>query len=235
MHDKIDVLLSFIPSDVESIVDVGCGNGLITNALKKQFKIVGIDRSIAALKFVKSLKVNGDINTLPVKTNSIDLLLVSEVLEHLDDKVLEKAIAELQRTAKKYILVTVPNNEMLAKNAIKCQKCELVFNASYHVQSFTNERLQHIFSGFNCLKITEFGPGWRRYAPPLLKIRQNWGNGWFNIPATRTVMCPNCENTAFPKFRMNPIVFVCDGINKFASPRRPYYLMALYERKNSCV
>lgn len=54
MKDKINVLLSFIPDDVKSIVDVGCGNGLITNALKQQFEIFGIDRSITALKFLKS-------------------------------------------------------------------------------------------------------------------------------------------------------------------------------------
>lgn len=153
------------------------------------------------------------------------------MLEHLENEALEKAVTELQRSAGKYILITVPNHEMLAKNALKCPKCNSVFNASYHVQSFTTERLQHIFPGFKCLKVTEFGPGWRRYVPSLLKIRHNRGNGWFKIPPSRTVMCPNCENTTFPKFKMNPIVFVCDGINKFTSPRRPYYLIALYERK----
>ncbi len=232
MQDKIDVLLTFIPDDVKFIVDVGCGNGLITNALKQHFEIVGIDRSIAALKFVKNLKVNSDITSLPIKLNSIDLILASEVLEHLENEVLEKAVAELQRSAGKYILITVPNHEMLAKNTLKCPKCDSVFNASYHVQSFTAERLQNIFPNFNCLKITEFGPGWRRYVPWLLKIRQNRGNGWFNIPPTRTVMCPNCENSTFSKFKMNPIVFICDGINKFVCPRRPYFLIALYERKN---
>ncbi|MBC8185982.1 methyltransferase domain-containing protein [candidate division KSB1 bacterium] len=179
----------------------------------------------------KKLKVNSDITALPIKSNSIDLLLTSEVLEHLENEALEKAVTELQRSAGKYILITVPNHEMLAKNALKCPKCNSVFNASYHVQSFTTERLQHIFPGFKCLKVTEFGPGWRRYVPSLLKIRHNRGNGWFKIPPSRTVMCPNCENTTFPKFKMNPIVFVCDGINKFTSPRRPYYLIALYERK----
>ena len=119
MKDKIDVLLSIIPGDVTSIVDMGCGNGLITNELQKQFDVVGIDRSLAALNFVNSTKVNGDINSLPLKNEAVDLLLASEVLEHLNDETLKKAIAEIQRTASKYILITVPNNELLAKNALK--------------------------------------------------------------------------------------------------------------------
>ena len=230
MKEKIEILHSIIPDNVESILDVGCGNGLITNVLRQKFKIIGLDRSFAALKFVQGLKVSGNITNLPLKSNSVDLTMASELLEHLDDKTLNDALGEIQRIAKTYILISVPNREMLEKNAIKCPKCNTVFNASYHVQSFDPERLRTIFSVFKCLKIIEFGLGWRRYVPFLLKIRQDLGDGWFKIPPTRTVMCPNCDNTTFPKFKMNPIIFICDGINKFVSPRRPYYLIALFER-----
>jgi len=231
LQQKIDLVHEFIPTGVNSILDVGCGNGLITNSFMTKFNVLALDRSFSALQFVSAPKVNSQADLLPIKSASVVLVFCSELLEHLDDKTLKDSIDELQRVAKSYLMISVPNQELLAKNALKCPQCSTIFNVSYHYQSFNPERLRNLFPEFACTDIREVGPGWRRYVPFLLKIRQRWGNGWFKIPSTRKVMCPNCENTDFPPFKMNPIILVCDGINKFLSPRRPYWLVALYERK----
>ncbi|MFZ5516982.1 MAG: class I SAM-dependent methyltransferase [Candidatus Zhuqueibacterota bacterium] len=232
LQSKIDLIEAMIPSDVTSILDVGCGNGLITNPLGRRFAIRGLDRSFAALQYVDVPKINGQADALPLSSSSVDLILSSEMLEHLDDSLLRAAIQEMQRVASKYLIISVPNNELLAKNAMKCPRCSTVFNVSYHFQSYTRQRLEKLFSEFHCLKIAEVGKPWRRYIPFLLKIRQELGHGWFPIPPRRIVMCPNCENTQFPKFKMNPIIFLCEGMNKLLTRRRPNWLVALYQRKS---
>ncbi len=231
LQSKIDLVEELMPEDVKTILDVGCGNGLITNSLGRKYQIWGLDRSFAALQQVQGPKVQGQADALPLPNDSVDLVFSSEMLEHLDDTLLSAAIREMQRVAGKYLLISVPNNELLAKNAVRCPKCGTVFNVSYHFQSFTRKRLEKLFPEFECLKITEVGRGWRRYIPFLLKIRQRLGSGWFPIPPQRTVMCPKCENTNFPRFKMNPVIFLCEGINKIFTRRRPYWLAALFKRK----
>jgi len=230
LKQKIDLIQSIIPRDVRTILDVGCGNGIITNELGAKYQIYGLDRSQAALQYVFVPKINSHANILPLHSQSIDLVLSSELLEHLNDEILLASIQEMQRVAKSYLLISVPNREMLQTNALKCPKCNTVFNVSYHLQSFNHERLASLFTEFVCTEIYEVGPKWRRYLPLLLNIRQKLGKGWFKLPPHRKAMCPNCENTEFPQFKMNPIIFFCDGINKLLTPRRPYWLVALYKR-----
>lgn len=230
LQQKIDLIHSMIPAGVDTILDVGCGNGLITNELFIKSNVVALDRSMAALNYVRTPKINAEANFLPVKSASVDLIFSSELLEHLDDSALREAVDEMQRVARSYVIISVPNQEMLQKNTLKCPNCHTIFNVSYHVQTFNRERLTKLFSEFTCIEFHEIGEKWRRYVPVLLNIRQKFGNGWFKIPPQRQVLCPNCENRDFPSFKMNPIIFLCDGLNKLLTRRRPYWLVALFKR-----
>ena len=232
LQQKIDLIYSIIPESVVNILDVGCGNGLITNHLGKKYSICGLDRSQAALLFLAVPKVNASANHLPFKNDSFDLVFSSELLEHLDDSTLSASVEEVQRVARSYLIISVPNQEMLRKNSLKCPSCGLSFNVSYHLQTFSKARLMNLFSKFECLNIKEVGLKWRRYIPFLLTIRQKLGNGWFKIPPNRKVMCPRCENTKFAPFKLNPIILFCDGINKLLTRRHPYWLVAFYKKRD---
>jgi len=43
LRDKINLVIDYIPEDVKTILDVGCGNGVITNELAKRYKVTGVD------------------------------------------------------------------------------------------------------------------------------------------------------------------------------------------------
>ena len=43
-------LTALLPKDVSNILDVGCGNGYIANALAGRYSVVGVDISTAALR-----------------------------------------------------------------------------------------------------------------------------------------------------------------------------------------
>jgi len=97
---KADLFLAIIPKDVKSILDLGCGNGIITNHLAGYYDITGADRSVAALKTVRTKKVQCNCNDLPFADNSFDLVLSSEMLEHLENRVFTETISEIKRVSR---------------------------------------------------------------------------------------------------------------------------------------
>ncbi len=100
---------------VDSILDVGCGEGFTLNRLREKGigkKLEGVEYSEAAIELGKKtypeIKISqGSIYDLPYKDNSFDLVLCTEVLEHLEEP--EKALRELVRVSKKYLAISVPN------------------------------------------------------------------------------------------------------------------------------
>ncbi|MDO8639379.1 MAG: class I SAM-dependent methyltransferase, partial [bacterium] len=102
----------------KTILDAGCGEGF---TLQKFYEakigeyLEGIEYSESAIEISKKihplLKIKkGDIYKLPYKENFFDLIICSEVLEHLDDP--KKALNELKRVSKKYLLLSVPNEPL---------------------------------------------------------------------------------------------------------------------------
>lgn len=105
-----------------SVLDAGCGEGFLLDRLKHAgigVKNIGVDLSEDALAIAKkerpdlSLK-KADLYSLPFKDSSFDLVLCCEVFQHLKDP--KKALKELHRVAKQYVIFSVPN-EPLFKTA----------------------------------------------------------------------------------------------------------------------
>ncbi len=103
------------PLNIDTILDVGYGEGFTLARLKKE-KIgkshEGIEYEDAAIELGKKLYPileikKGDIYKLPYKDNSFDLVVCTEVLEHLENP--KKAYKELLRVSRKYVLMSVPN------------------------------------------------------------------------------------------------------------------------------
>jgi SAM-dependent methyltransferase len=96
------------------IIDVGCGVGSNLDLLKSMgFQVIGIDSEIYSLSFAKKCLsavslVNGNLINLPFKSNSIGLIIATDILEHLDDDII--GIKEIHRTLKQggKAIFTVP-------------------------------------------------------------------------------------------------------------------------------
>jgi len=84
---------------------------------------------------------------------------VFEVLEHLTQQDYKMALSEIQRVSKKYIGVSVPNQEPLEYYLVVCPACRCHFNLSRHVRSFDYDTLKDIFDQYTPLKFKEVG-GW---------------------------------------------------------------------------
>ena len=102
-------------SSVAKILDAGCGEGFISNLIFRNCKdveITGLEYTEEALQIAREMNplatfVQGDIAKMPFASRSFDIVLCTEVLEHLADPL--AALAELLRVAKGALIITVPH------------------------------------------------------------------------------------------------------------------------------
>jgi len=111
-----------------SLLDVGCAEGhylkLIASMNQGFRELYEVGLDIARNYLIKAKKevhgdswVLGDAQRLPFKDNSFDLVLFSEVLEHLPDP--KRAFMEVARVSRKYILVSVASENLFYSFAKK--------------------------------------------------------------------------------------------------------------------
>ena len=149
---KIQLLLNIIPDDVHSILDIGCGDGVISEALSSKYKVFATDRSYKSLELVRTTKFQSSADELPVASQNVDMVFSSEMLEHLPEKIFNGAIGEIKRATKKYVLLTFPNDENTDKNLVQCPNCQFIFNKSYHLRNLNLSKITSLFSEYTLQK-----------------------------------------------------------------------------------
>ena len=110
---EIPELIRGIIKDSKKIMDLGCGYGQLLQSIQKKYptkKVFGVEISPVRVDYLKkNIKGDfkcGDVCRTGLKDNSFDLVISTQVIEHLcDDK---KLVNELSRITKKnrYIYVT---------------------------------------------------------------------------------------------------------------------------------
>lgn len=132
------------PLQPKTVLDVGCGEGFTL----KQLYDKGIGESLEGVDFLDTaieigkkihpqLKLKqGNIYDLPYKSNSFDLVLCTEVLEHLEEP--EKALIELKRVTKKHCVLSVPNEPwFMVGNFLRGKNISRFGNDIEHIQHWT--------------------------------------------------------------------------------------------------
>ena len=112
-HDLITELSPGKPR----VLDAGCGTGGLLRILQESgVNVVGLDSDEESLRWGKrqgrlSRILRADVGHLPFSDNTFDLSISSETLEHVKDDA--KALDELLRVSRRYVLVTVPTHSYL--------------------------------------------------------------------------------------------------------------------------
>jgi 2-polyprenyl-3-methyl-5-hydroxy-6-metoxy-1,4-benzoquinol methylase len=104
----------------ESILDVGCGEGVLTEQWADKLgsgRIVGIDLDDPKLKAEWDKRLRGnleyrveDATNLSFADDEFDMATAIEVLEHVPDP--ERTVSEMARVAKRWVLVSVPREPL---------------------------------------------------------------------------------------------------------------------------
>jgi 2-polyprenyl-3-methyl-5-hydroxy-6-metoxy-1,4-benzoquinol methylase len=142
-----------------SILDVGAGEGFMLERLrtaKVATKLEGIEYMDQAIALGKKMNPHvtikkGNIYDLPYKDNQFELVICTEVLEHLDDP--EKAISELKRVSGKYVILSVPNEPLFTIQRIMRGKNILKLGAHpEHIQHWNSGAFQELVAKYFHLK-----------------------------------------------------------------------------------
>jgi ubiquinone/menaquinone biosynthesis C-methylase UbiE len=194
---RVQAIANLIPENVNTVLDVGCGNGMFVNhilSLPRKFeKVVAVDRSSTALKHVKAEKHLMSIDQLDFSNRSFDLVTCLEVIEHLPLKSFTAGLAEICRVAKKFVIVSVPHEEDLQATLISCPSCHSHFNPDYHMRSFNQARMNELLSdfGFRCRLVKHLRAQLSyRWISPFLNPR--FAVGQRTNPSRTSIPCPVC-------------------------------------------
>ena len=182
-------ILDLLPDDIESVLDVGCGDGYVTDALPERLRVVGLDISAEALRHAKCQTQVGSITGIPFADGSFDLVMANDIIEHLPDGEYAKALAELARVATKYVLVTVPHREQLEAQQARCAECGCVYHLNRHQRAYDEKILRDLFGG--SLRPVEIRySGDLTLSPPDPTIPIKHGQGFFRT--WEKGICPDC-------------------------------------------
>jgi len=121
---QIDLARSLEP---ESILEVGVGNGTVSDYLKKaghKVTTVDVDPELKPDRLA-------DVRKLPFGAASFDAVLAYEILEHLPFSELEKALGELKRVSARHVLISLPYRSTGFELALKFPWVRTIFSRPF--------------------------------------------------------------------------------------------------------
>ena len=131
------------------ILDAGCGEGFVVrqlHAFAPSHVIVGLDVSQSALEVAEESNPDirflcGSVYALPFENASIRTVLLSEVLEHLEDPA--SALREAMRVANHSIVISVPHEPWFRLgNFLTFRHISRLGNPEGHIQHWTYRSFQ---------------------------------------------------------------------------------------------
>ena len=157
-----DEIIKYIPSNVKSAIDIGCGDGLSANDLKNAYpniEFTGFDPAFEAIEIAKSKykQVNflvGDLlNPATFPNKKFDVGIIKGVLHHLASAY--TGIENSMKLSDKMIIVEPNGNNPILKMIEK--------NSQYHIeheeQSFSSKQLVEWCekAGYKIIKLDYIG------------------------------------------------------------------------------
>ena len=183
----------------ERVLDIGCGSGWLAALCSRSgarvramdIALHGVAGAKSRFPEVDSYQV-GDIYHLCFESSSFDAVVLSEVVEHLED--IPGALAEVRRVLQPAgrVLVSVPYRETIVQHL--CIHCNHLTPANAHLHSFDEDILGSFLAGQDLVperfllvnnKLLELGS-----FPHLSRRLPYWCWRWTDLFFNRTVGRP---------------------------------------------
>jgi len=154
-YKKIRLIIEEIKPNIKKILEIGCGAGESSLRIIKMIPEIQYDATEYDMRYIEEIKKRNiplnvcQENVYEIKhaDNSYDCIIMLEVLEHLE--YIEKAITELFRVSRKYIIISVPNEPIWRiSNFLRGKYLLNLGNTPGHINHFNEKKLKKIILPF---------------------------------------------------------------------------------------
>lgn len=146
------------------VLNIGIGPGQLERLLlARGWRVASLDPSANALAALADLDVDtrcGYAQDMPFDARSFDVVVASEVLEHIEPATRARVLVEIARVLAPggWFVGSVPYREVLADHEVICPDCGKVFHRWGHVSSFDipqlRSELSSAFAPVECRRLS---------------------------------------------------------------------------------
>jgi 2-polyprenyl-3-methyl-5-hydroxy-6-metoxy-1,4-benzoquinol methylase len=150
-----------------SVLDFGCGPGFIWEhilTMRATWNYTGLDFSSESVRIIREKAAGHSqffggvhLGQLPsnLPDNHYDVVLLLEVIEHVNDEYLGNILLEIRRVLKYggVLVITTPNEEDLSLATKYCPDCGAIFHEWQHVRSWNSITLTKHLTNHNFAKV----------------------------------------------------------------------------------
>ena len=142
-HGRLMQLLDGL--EFSTALDAGCGEAFILPRLAARYtgaRFTAMDREAQALRYPGNFpagvpRVCGDAARMPYRDGAFDVVVITEVLEHLETPAV--CLREIRRVTRRYLVATVPNEPYFRlANLLRCKNIAALGNDPGHIQHWSS-------------------------------------------------------------------------------------------------
>lgn len=176
----------------DSVLDVGCGDGLLLNTLGDVPEKNGLDLSERSIQFAKAFASDSHFHLKSVDDweQPADVVTLVEVIEHIPDNLLTDFLSKASDLAKQHILISVPTDVMPVsakhyrhynENMLKAQTQHLDFDIVWQKRVFKKSILSKLLTRVACNRLYQINSRvvqkqlWRIFSKSCLEANERNG------------------------------------------------------------
>lgn len=231
---RIADLFGLIPDRGARALDVGARDGFLSLRLAERYDhVIALDLSKPQIDHPRVECVAANAAALPYPDSSFDLVLCSEVLEHIPRPAMDAACREIVRVASGPIVIGVPLRQDLRIAETTCSHCGHHNPPWGHVNSFTEQELDRLFDPGVPERRNFVGTSRERTCALAVALLRYAGNPFGTYQQDET--CLNCSHPiGQPGSRTlsqriaTRVATVINSLLTVAMPERPMWIHVLY-------
>jgi len=105
LQKDVAAVLSLLPPPPAQVLDIPCGTGVYTSALRaRNYQVIAADASWSMLRIAElpsgAAKLQANIMHLPLGPNSLDAVVILRLFSHFQPEAIEQSLKELRRIIK---------------------------------------------------------------------------------------------------------------------------------------